>query len=317
MKKSEHVDKTKKSRINFKTAEEAGIDALDYGKKKFTLRSDNYSTILGRVLTARRLELALTQRDLARMAQCTRKFVCEYERGKCGLSIVQFLVVAQALNISMFEATRKVERALADKKSMRKLEQSIGRTLAQNEEAAEAIKKNELERKVWEKRRKQLAKVRDKELKARALEREKLRKLAKIQRAMDAEANRAPRKSTRRVTDFDRELAEFPETTFAIKPSDASLVENAIQLLSGKWATAILIQVAQGPKRMGELILQLPGLTAKTASERLRELEKAGLVARKSFPEVPPRVEYTLTRKGQDAITLLERTKQTFKGVRS
>jgi DNA-binding HxlR family transcriptional regulator len=54
----------------------------------------------------------------------------------------------------------------------------------------------------------------------------------------------------------------------------------------------------------------LPGLSAKTLTERLRKLQKLGLVTRETFREVPPRVEYTLTTEGEEVVTLLGKIKE-------
>jgi DNA-binding HxlR family transcriptional regulator len=75
-----------------------------------------------------------------------------------------------------------------------------------------------------------------------------------------------------------------------------------------------------GPQRFGELARMLPGSTPKILSARLRELEQLGLLTRTAFPEVPPRVEYRLTRQGRTLrpiIDSLERWGEDLKPVRA
>lgn len=76
-------------------------------------------------------------------------------------------------------------------------------------------------------------------------------------------------------------------------------VERAAGVISGKWTTLILRDLLSGTKRFGELRHSLAGISPKTLTDRLRELEDQGVVVRTIYPEVPPRVEYSLTDKGQ------------------
>jgi len=75
-------------------------------------------------------------------------------------------------------------------------------------------------------------------------------------------------------------------------------VERALAIVGAKWTLLILHNLMDGPQRFGELARMLPGSTPKILSARLRELEQLGLLTRTAFPEVPPRVEYTLTPLG-------------------
>jgi len=95
-----------------------------------------------------------------------------------------------------------------------------------------------------------------------------------------------------------------------LQPIDAPLIENALKLLSPIWTSAILLELASGEKRTKKILQALPGLTAKTFTERVRLLERMGLVRRQIFRESPPRVEYSLTKEGQSAVNLLGSVKQ-------
>ncbi|MEK6657031.1 MAG: helix-turn-helix domain-containing protein [Nitrospirota bacterium] len=83
-------------------------------------------------------------------------------------------------------------------------------------------------------------------------------------------------------------------------------VEKAIKLIGGKWTILILRDLFTGTKRFGELRKSLIGVSPKTLSGRLRYLEKEGIVARKIFPEVPPKVEYALTKRGKSLGVIIE-----------
>jgi DNA-binding HxlR family transcriptional regulator len=83
-------------------------------------------------------------------------------------------------------------------------------------------------------------------------------------------------------------------------------VEKAIKIIGGKWTILILRDLFTGIKRFGELRKSLIGVSPKTLSGRLRYLEKEGIVARKIYPEVPPRVEYALTKRGKSLGVIIE-----------
>jgi DNA-binding HxlR family transcriptional regulator len=76
-------------------------------------------------------------------------------------------------------------------------------------------------------------------------------------------------------------------------------IERAVSVLDGKWTLLILRELFTGTQRFGALREALPGISPKTLSERLREMEAQGLVHREVFAEVPLRVEYSLTPLGR------------------
>jgi DNA-binding HxlR family transcriptional regulator len=75
-------------------------------------------------------------------------------------------------------------------------------------------------------------------------------------------------------------------------------IQFVLEIVGSKWAILILRELFSGSRRTHEFLEALPGISTKTLTARLRELESYGLVKRKVFPEVPPRVEYSLTEKG-------------------
>ncbi|NJL49255.1 MAG: helix-turn-helix transcriptional regulator [Leptolyngbyaceae cyanobacterium SM2_5_2] len=77
-------------------------------------------------------------------------------------------------------------------------------------------------------------------------------------------------------------------------------VHYVLSYIGSKWAILILRELFEGDRRTNEFLSALPGISTKTLTARLRELESYGLVKRTVFPEVPPRVEYSLTAKGRE-----------------
>lgn len=76
-------------------------------------------------------------------------------------------------------------------------------------------------------------------------------------------------------------------------------IEGTIQLTSKKWTLMIIKTLMDHETlRYKELAAKLNGISPKTLSDRLKELEKEGIIQRHSYPEIPPRVEYSLTEKG-------------------
>jgi DNA-binding HxlR family transcriptional regulator len=77
-------------------------------------------------------------------------------------------------------------------------------------------------------------------------------------------------------------------------------------VVCGKWTLLVIRDLAEGCSRFCELERSLEGISPRTLSLRLRALEEEGIVARNTFPEVPPRVEYALTEKGQALVPLID-----------
>ncbi|HEX3325113.1 MAG TPA: helix-turn-helix domain-containing protein [Solirubrobacterales bacterium] len=78
------------------------------------------------------------------------------------------------------------------------------------------------------------------------------------------------------------------------------------EVVCGKWTLLVIRDLAEGSSRFCELERSLEGISPRTLSLRLRALEEEGIVERHTFPEVPPRVEYALTEKGEALVPLVE-----------
>ena len=87
--------------------------------------------------------------------------------------------------------------------------------------------------------------------------------------------------------------------------SDCPVCRTA-DIVCGKWTLLIIRDLAEGRARFCELERSLLGISPRTLSLRLRALEEEGMVARRTYPEVPPRVEYALTEKGRALIPIIE-----------
>jgi DNA-binding HxlR family transcriptional regulator len=72
----------------------------------------------------------------------------------------------------------------------------------------------------------------------------------------------------------------------------------ALDLIAHTWAVLVASSLVDGPKRHSRLCAQIDGISKKALTQTLRELERSGLVERRVYPEVPPRVEYSLTPLG-------------------
>jgi DNA-binding HxlR family transcriptional regulator len=83
-------------------------------------------------------------------------------------------------------------------------------------------------------------------------------------------------------------------------------VAEAVSILGNKWTALIVMQLAKGPCRFSGLEHTVAGISPRTLSQRLDDLEQKKIITKKCFAEVPPRVEYDLTDKGQDLLPILK-----------
>lgn len=88
--------------------------------------------------------------------------------------------------------------------------------------------------------------------------------------------------------------------------NDSCPVCRTAEVVCGKWTLLIIRDLADGRSRFCELERSLAGISPRTLSLRLRALEEEGIVERRTFPEVPPRVEYALTEKGRALVPIIE-----------
>ncbi|WP_444980673.1 winged helix-turn-helix transcriptional regulator [Nocardia shimofusensis] len=77
-------------------------------------------------------------------------------------------------------------------------------------------------------------------------------------------------------------------------------MSTAIDVVGGKWRMHLMWVLGEGPRRFGEIRRLLDGVSEKVLAENLRHLEGSGVVHREVFPEIPPRVEYSLTALGTE-----------------
>ncbi|MGL4402772.1 MAG: winged helix-turn-helix transcriptional regulator [Fusobacteriaceae bacterium] len=84
------------------------------------------------------------------------------------------------------------------------------------------------------------------------------------------------------------------------------LLDLGVEFIRGKWKAVILCHLKGEPVRFLELQRKTKGVTQKMLNEQLKSLENDGLVIRKVYPEVPPRVEYSLSEKGKDLVVVLD-----------
>jgi len=83
-------------------------------------------------------------------------------------------------------------------------------------------------------------------------------------------------------------------------------IAAAIRIIGDKWSGFLIRELTAGPRRFGVLQEAMPGISPRTLSQRLDLLEAEKIITKQTFAEVPPRVEYALTPKGEDLIPILQ-----------
>ena len=87
-------------------------------------------------------------------------------------------------------------------------------------------------------------------------------------------------------------------------------VEYTASILSNKWKCLILRDLLTGTKRFNELNKSMAGISAKVLTENLREMENDGIINRKTYAVVPPKVEYSLSSKGEELKPIIDLMKE-------
>jgi DNA-binding HxlR family transcriptional regulator len=97
-------------------------------------------------------------------------------------------------------------------------------------------------------------------------------------------------------------------TAEELEEADAGVcpVLATARIVSGKWTLLILRDLSVGPRRFTQLERSLAGISPRTLSSRLRTLEEEGVVERREYCQVPPRVEYELTSRGMDLLPIID-----------
>lgn len=90
------------------------------------------------------------------------------------------------------------------------------------------------------------------------------------------------------------------------KELPACPVETTLMLIGDKWKVLILRDLMPGTKRFGELKKSIGSVSQKVLTSQLRDMEEKGLISRKVYAEVPPRVEYSLTELGKSLTPILD-----------
>ncbi|HVI60775.1 MAG TPA: helix-turn-helix domain-containing protein [Candidatus Saccharimonadales bacterium] len=98
------------------------------------------------------------------------------------------------------------------------------------------------------------------------------------------------------------------KTAIITKPIEPKVgcIASAMEIVGSKWTALILRDLFSGPKRFCELEKSVGSINPRTLSQRLDVLEAHGVISKRSFAEVPPRTEYTLTTKGQDLLPIVK-----------
>jgi DNA-binding HxlR family transcriptional regulator len=84
-------------------------------------------------------------------------------------------------------------------------------------------------------------------------------------------------------------------------------IEATLDVIGGKWKPLVIYQLKDGTLRFSQIMVKVqPRITQRMLTKELRELEQDGLVTRKVYPQVPPKVEYSLTKKAESLIPILD-----------
>lgn len=97
-------------------------------------------------------------------------------------------------------------------------------------------------------------------------------------------------------------------------PEGSCKVDRLLKIIGDRWSLGIIHALSVGPKRTLELHSAFTGLSTKTLADRLKRLERSGVVRRIAYPEAPPRVEYALTEKGRGLLPVIRAVSEAAAG---
>lgn len=97
-----------------------------------------------------------------------------------------------------------------------------------------------------------------------------------------------------------------PSSPHILEPK-VGCIAAAMEIIGSKWTALIVRDLAGGAQRFCVLEKSVGKINPRTLSKRLDDLEAQGIITKRAYPEVPPRTEYTLTKKGEDLIPILQR----------
>ena len=89
-------------------------------------------------------------------------------------------------------------------------------------------------------------------------------------------------------------------------PASTCGVTTCMMILDSKWKPIILFKISKGANRFTKLLTVVEGINRQMLSKQLRSLEKSGVLERKTFPEIPPRVEYSVTPFGKSLLPVVQ-----------
>ena len=108
------------------------------------------------------------------------------------------------------------------------------------------------------------------------------------------------------LPDGNRSMALRMRKSKAPPPPRGCPMGACMALLGGAWTTNVVWQLSGGPRRFGELMKDIAGVSPKMLTARLRELEEKGVVTRQVVPSSPPSVEYSLSELGQELVPVID-----------
>jgi DNA-binding HxlR family transcriptional regulator len=110
-----------------------------------------------------------------------------------------------------------------------------------------------------------------------------------------------------KVLSYGKEILIINSLKMKINISDENCpLRKTLEVIGGKWSMLIIFQINERTIRYGELKRCIVGISEKMLISQLKYLYGKGIVDKKSFPEIPPRVEYTLTPKGKELLPIIK-----------